>query len=96
MSEKSRVPSSGASRIPQIPPSTFYHLRQRRATGAMLDRVRVQVALRRYGGPRGGTARVVIDGEFYEVSAAVLEALEEGYTPESLQLEPLDCDVEDW
>ena len=65
------------------------------ATGAMLDRVRVQVALRRYGGPRGGTARVVIDGEFYEVSAAVIEALEEGYTPESLQLEPLDCDVED-
>ena len=69
------------------------HLAQRRAVGDLLRRQRVMVTARRF---RGGemTARVLIDGELYDVDEFRLSQLQSGLTPADLMLDPVAGEVD--
>jgi hypothetical protein len=61
---------------------------QRAAVRAALDRHKVFVSTRRFSGGELASARVIVGGEAYEVSARQLLLLEQGKTPADLALEP--------
>ena len=69
------------------------HLAQRRAVAELLRRPRVMVTARRF---RGGemTARVLIDGELYDVDEFRLSQLQSGLTPADLMLDPVAGEVD--
>lgn len=100
-STKIRSPSrhleegQASSRIPQGPPSVSNHLAQRRAAEALLNRIKVTVTRRTFAADKPMIARVLVDDEYYDVIKAELEDLEEGMTPEELQLDPVDCEEEE-
>ena len=73
-------------------PSISEHLRQRRAVAALKERLHVRVISSRYGGGEMISARVSVDGEFYDVRPHELELLRQGQTPEGLALEPIPSD----
>ncbi|QDC00329.1 hypothetical protein [Mesorhizobium sp. 8] len=63
--------------------------KKRAAVRAALNRHKVFISSRTYAGGSGMTsARVLVDGEAYEVSARQLQLLEQGKTPADLLLEP--------
>jgi hypothetical protein len=61
---------------------------KRAAVRAALKRHRIFVSTRRYHGDGEMTARVIVDGEAYEVNARQLALLEQGRTPADLSIEP--------
>lgn len=63
--------------------------KKRAAVRAALNRHKLFVSSRTYAGGHGMTAaRVLVDGEAYEVNARQLELLEQGKMPADLMLEP--------
>ena len=62
---------------------------KRAAVRKALDRHKVFVSTKRFHANGGVTARVIVDGEAYEVSGRQLALLERGKTPADLSLEPL-------
>ena len=64
--------------------------RKRAAVSQMLARRSAFIANRRfYKGTL--TARVLFDGEYYDVNEHLLGLIEAGHTPKELELEPLNC-----
>lgn len=59
----------------------------RKAVKSSLDRHRLVVAHKRHSS-EGMSARVLFDGEYYDVNAQALAMLENGKTPDELGLEP--------
>lgn len=69
----------------------------RNALGAQRNAIqahkqRVFVAMRRHGPGRDMQARVLIDGEYYDVDARQLAKLQGGATPQDLELYPADTE----
>lgn len=63
--------------------------KKRAAVRAALNRHKLFVSSRTYAGGTGMvSARVLVGGEAYEVSARQLKLLEQGKTPADLMLEP--------
>jgi hypothetical protein len=64
---------------------------KRAAVRKALDRHKVFVSTKRFHSGGDVTARVIVDGEAYEVSGRQLALLEKGEKPADLSLEPLPC-----
>lgn len=65
------------------------HLASLRAMKEVLDRQRVSILTKTYGGRWGMTARVEVAGRQYDVSEAELARLQSGWTPDELELYPI-------
>lgn len=63
-------------------------IRQRRAVAEVLDRQKVFVSSRRFRGDGQTVSRVLVSGQYYDVSDGLLDKLLGGATPMDLELEP--------
>ena len=63
-------------------------IRKRRAVAEALVRQKVFVSSRRFRGDGQPVSRVLVSGEYYDVSDTVLDRLKGGATPGELELEP--------
>jgi hypothetical protein len=89
-----RVSAPAIRWSPPTRPSISKHLRQRAAVAALNERKRIRIVSRRIADGEVKTARVRVDGEFYEVRPIDLELLQQGRSPEWLGLEPIPDDEE--
>ncbi|WP_269931836.1 hypothetical protein [Aminobacter sp. HY435] len=63
-------------------------IRKRKAVADALVRQKVFVSSRRFRGDGQPVSRVLVSGEYYDVSDTLLDQLEHGATPGELELEP--------
>jgi hypothetical protein len=89
-----RVSAPVIRRPPTTRPSISQHLRHRAAVAALKERERVRIISRRIADGETKSARVRVDGEFYEVRPIDLALLQKGRSPEWLGLEPIPEDEE--
>lgn len=61
---------------------------KRKAVADALNRQKVFVSSRRFRGDGQTVSRVLVSGEYYDVSDALLGLLQHGATPGELELEP--------
>lgn len=82
----SEVPGTGSKAVRR-------RIAARKAVKSSLDRQRLVVARKRHSRD-GMSARVLYDGEYYDVDAPLLAMLQSGKTPGELGLEPYTGDGE--
>jgi hypothetical protein len=64
------------------------HLESRRAVRDLLTRQKIFVSSRRFSGGGMASARVLVQGEYYDVNDRQLAQLRQGLSPAELMLEP--------